>query len=143
CRIFVSRFVLWPPHRSSPVSPSSRSWLTIIGRLQSGQTVESAGAGLKAVEPQIRQATIPPNFPKQFADRYLAGREGFIAVPAATGNSTLRRRYERPLLAILVVVALVLRHGRDFQSFHVKDPDGFDLQISNGNRKNRRQGSAN
>jgi catechol 2,3-dioxygenase-like lactoylglutathione lyase family enzyme len=34
-------------------------------------------------------------------------------------------------------------HGKDFQSFHVKDPDGFDLQISNGNRKNRREGSAN
>ena len=33
-------------------------------------------------------------------------------------------------------------HG-DFQSFHVKDPDGFDLRISNGNRKNRRQGPAN
>jgi len=33
--------------------------------------------------------------------------------------------------------------GKDFQSFHVKDPDGFDLQISNGNRKNRRQGLAN
>ena len=32
--------------------------------------------------------------------------------------------------------------GKDFQSFHVKDPDGFDLQISNGNRKNRRQGAA-
>ncbi|MEO8677533.1 MAG: glyoxalase [Vicinamibacterales bacterium] len=32
-------------------------------------------------------------------------------------------------------------HG-DFQSFHVKDPDGFDLQISNGNAKNRRQGAA-
>jgi catechol 2,3-dioxygenase-like lactoylglutathione lyase family enzyme len=32
--------------------------------------------------------------------------------------------------------------GKDFQSFHVKDPDGFNLQISNGNRKNRRQGSA-
>jgi catechol 2,3-dioxygenase-like lactoylglutathione lyase family enzyme len=30
--------------------------------------------------------------------------------------------------------------GKDFQSFHVKDPDGFDLQISNGNSKNRRQG---
>src|SRR5262249_15405737 len=29
-------------------------------------------------------------------------------------------------------------HG-DFQSFHVKDPGGFDLQISNGSRKNRRQ----
>ena len=32
--------------------------------------------------------------------------------------------------------------GKDFQSFHVKDPDGFDVQISNGNRKNRRQGAA-
>ncbi len=33
--------------------------------------------------------------------------------------------------------------GKDFQSFHVKDPDGFDVQISNGNKKNRRQGAAN
>ena len=32
--------------------------------------------------------------------------------------------------------------GKDFQSFHVKDPDGFNLQISNGSRKNRRQGPA-
>lgn len=28
--------------------------------------------------------------------------------------------------------------GSDFESFHVKDPDGFDVQISNGNRRNRR-----
>ncbi|MFA5909639.1 MAG: hypothetical protein WC815_12740 [Vicinamibacterales bacterium] len=33
-------------------------------------------------------------------------------------------------------------HG-DFQSFHVKDPAGFGLQISNGSKKNRRQGPAN
>ena len=32
--------------------------------------------------------------------------------------------------------------GKDFQSFHVKDPDRFDLQISNGSRRNRRQGAA-
>jgi catechol 2,3-dioxygenase-like lactoylglutathione lyase family enzyme len=32
--------------------------------------------------------------------------------------------------------------GRDFQSFHVKDPGGFDLQISNGNRTNRRRDPA-
>jgi len=30
-----------------------------------------------------------------------------------------------------------------FESFHVKDPGGFDLQISNGSRRNRRQGAAN
>jgi len=28
--------------------------------------------------------------------------------------------------------------GGDFESFHVKDPDGFDVQISNGNSHNRR-----
>ena len=33
--------------------------------------------------------------------------------------------------------------GRDFQSFHVKDPGGFDVQISNGNRTNRRRDPAN
>jgi catechol-2,3-dioxygenase len=27
--------------------------------------------------------------------------------------------------------------GKDFQSFHVKDPDGFNVQISNGTVKNR------
>ena len=32
--------------------------------------------------------------------------------------------------------------GKDFESFHVKDPGGFDLQISNGSRRNRRQGAA-
>jgi catechol 2,3-dioxygenase-like lactoylglutathione lyase family enzyme len=31
----------------------------------------------------------------------------------------------------------------NFYSFHVKDPDGFDLQISNGNAKNRRTTPAN
>jgi hypothetical protein len=36
----------------------------------------------------------------------------------------------------------VTDHHGDFQSFHVKDPDGFDLQISNENRRNRRQGAA-
>ena len=33
-------------------------------------------------------------------------------------------------------------NGKDFQSFHVKDRDGFDVQISNGNKKNRRVGAA-
>ena len=32
--------------------------------------------------------------------------------------------------------------GKDFQSFHVKDPDGFDVQISNGSTKNRRTSPA-
>ncbi len=33
--------------------------------------------------------------------------------------------------------------GSDFKSFHVKDPDGFDIQVTNGTRANRRRGRAN
>lgn len=33
-------------------------------------------------------------------------------------------------------------HG-DFQSFKIKDPDGFNLWITNGNASNRRKGAAN
>ena len=33
--------------------------------------------------------------------------------------------------------------GNDFRSFHVKDPDGMDVQISNGNKRNRRRTPAN
>ncbi len=31
----------------------------------------------------------------------------------------------------------------DYYSFHVKDPDGMDLAITNGTKKNRRKGAAN
>jgi catechol 2,3-dioxygenase-like lactoylglutathione lyase family enzyme len=33
--------------------------------------------------------------------------------------------------------------GSDFKSFHIKDPDGFDIQLSNGTKENRRKGPAN
>jgi hypothetical protein len=49
-------------------------------------------------------------------------------------ESELRKRGLNPVAA---------NEGADVQSFHVKDPDGFDLQISNGSRRNRRQGPAN
>ena len=48
---------------------------------------------------------------------------------AKTVEAELRKRGLNP----------IAENQGDFQSFHVKDADGFDLQISNGNRKNRRQ----
>ena len=53
---------------------------------------------------------------------------------AKTVEAELRKRGLTPIAD---------NRGSDFQSFHVKDPDGFDVQISNGSRKNRRQGAAN
>jgi catechol 2,3-dioxygenase-like lactoylglutathione lyase family enzyme len=34
-------------------------------------------------------------------------------------------------------------HGSDYRSFRVKDPDGFDVAITNGTKANRRKGPAN
>jgi len=33
--------------------------------------------------------------------------------------------------------------GSDFKSFHIQDPDGFDIQVTNGTKANRRKGAAN
>jgi catechol 2,3-dioxygenase-like lactoylglutathione lyase family enzyme len=33
--------------------------------------------------------------------------------------------------------------GSDFKSFHINDPDGFDIQVTNGTKANRRKGNAN
>ena len=67
----------------------------------------------------------------------LAAFDGFCwgidAWDAKNVEAALRKRGLSPVAD---------NQGKDFQSFHVKDPDGFDLQISNGNRKNRRQGAA-
>jgi predicted permease len=82
--------------------------LTLMARLQSGQTVGEATRGLRSVQPQIRDASLPDGAcgPPHVLDRYL--QEAFSLVPAATGSSYLRRRFEQPLLAIMVVVAFVL-----------------------------------
>src|SRR5262245_22849352 len=33
-------------------------------------------------------------------------------------------------------------HGSDYKSFRVKDPDGFDVAVTNGTKANRRKGGA-
>jgi putative ABC transport system permease protein len=81
-------------------------WLNIMVRLKPGQTVEQATAMLRGRQPQIRLATLPGQGKAGVQRRYL--EEPFTFVPAATGMSSLRSRYQRPLTAILVVVGLVL-----------------------------------
>ena len=63
-------------------------------------------------------------------DSYCWGIEPWNA---KTVEAELRKRGLNPIAENI---------GKDFQSFRIKDADGFDLRISNGNRKNRRQGAA-
>jgi len=80
-------------------------WLSIMVRLKPDQSVDQATDAFRAVQPQIRSATLPDWAPADL-DHYL--KDGIAFVPAATGTSALRARYERPLVTIMVVFALVL-----------------------------------
>jgi putative ABC transport system permease protein len=91
------------------------TWLYIMVRLKPGQSAEAATSLLRSVQPQIREAVVPANLLPQatnpalrrLADQVLL-KDPFTLVPASLGTSQLRRRYEQPLLATLVIVGLVL-----------------------------------
>ena len=81
--------------------------LTVMFRLKAGQSVESATAALRAMQPDVLGLTgdrAPRSLPAFLKDPY-------VLVPAAAGTSDrsgLRRQYARPLVTIGVVVVLVL-----------------------------------
>src|SRR5712691_2011812 len=95
--------------RDSAVNNEGTTFLTVIGRLRQDESQEAATAALRRAQPQIRESTVGDigQFgSRQAVERYLTTPMALL--PAATGASDLRLRYERPLLTILVVAALVL-----------------------------------
>ena len=91
--------------RDSFLDRPTTSWLAVMARLKDGQTLSSAQDALRALQPHIREVTMPDASADTKA-RYLATP---IAVePAALGTSAMRARYRQPILTILTVVALVL-----------------------------------
>ena len=110
-----SRFDVVVPVGASPVlmrrdgvlQQRSFWWLRIIARLKPGQTLASASAALRAVQPAIREATLPGNYRPNERARYL--KEPFVLASAARGaDSLLRDQYRRPLLTLMAVVGLIL-----------------------------------
>ena len=92
--------------RESALDARSTWWLSIMVRLRPGQSVEQATALLRGVQPQIREATIPANWPAAEQKQYLT--DAFTLTPAASGESPLRKQYVQPLTVLLIVVGLVL-----------------------------------
>jgi putative ABC transport system permease protein len=75
--------------------------LFVMLRLKPGQSIGAATETLRGVQPQMHGAIKMPRF----------ARDPFTLVSAATGTDipgTVRQRYQRPLLTIFMVVALVL-----------------------------------
>ena len=92
--------------KESSLDRRSSWWLNVFVRLKPGQTIEAGATALRGVQPQIREATIPPNWREEDKKTYLSQPLGLSS--AATGVSALRSRYQRPLMTIMVVVSLVL-----------------------------------
>ena len=90
----------------SSLDRRSSWWLSMFARLAPGQTTAQAEARLRAVQPQLREATMPQDWRPQDQATYLT--EPFGVIPAATGISSLRDRYSRPLYVLLGIVGLVL-----------------------------------
>ena len=91
---------------SEALDGRSNWWLEIMARLKPGQTIEQAQAALRGIQPQVRAATLPQGWPEKQLAQYLT--EPLTLVSAATGESSLRGSYERPLKTILAIVAAVL-----------------------------------
>jgi predicted permease len=94
------------PGQARMLDGRSTWWLEIMGRLKPGQTIEQAAARLNSVRPQIREATLPAEWRAQDKEQYLT--KPLALISAATGESSLRSNYERPLRIVLGVVGAVL-----------------------------------
>jgi predicted permease len=78
-------------------------WLNIAGRLKPEQTVAQAAAGLRTMQPALREATVPERSPA--ADHFT---DPLGVSSASTGVSWLREDYRPALFVLMAVVGLVL-----------------------------------
>lgn len=81
-------------------------WLSVMGRLKPGWSVERAAAQLRANSPGLFQAALPPQFNVSNAKHFLDYKLGVS--PAGSGISDLRTQYEDPLWLLLALAGLVL-----------------------------------
>jgi predicted permease len=79
-------------------------WLSVIGRLKPGATIEQARADLDGLFDGYMSALGQPRDRRTYFDR-------IELVPAARGLNELRRQFSEPLLIVMAIVGLVLVIG--------------------------------
>lgn len=90
----------------SQLQKRSDWWLSVMGRLKPGWTVERASGQLRAISPGLFETTLPPVFNPSNAKHFLQYKLG--AFSADSGLSDLRQSYEKPLCLLLGLAGLVL-----------------------------------
>jgi len=92
--------------KNSQLDSGTTWWLTIMGRLKPGWSLEQATASLKSISPGIFEGTLPANYPPVSVNNYLGFK--LAAFPAGTGISQLRDAYSSPLWMLLAIAGMVL-----------------------------------
>src|SRR5262249_10450412 len=93
-------------YRSNWLNSGTIWWLTVTGRLKPGWSLEQATAQMQSFSPGLFEKTLPADYPPASVNDYLASR--LIAVPAGSGISQLRERYEQSLWLLLAIAGSVL-----------------------------------
>jgi predicted permease len=81
-------------------------WLTVMGRLKEGWSIDEATAHLASISPAIFEASLPANYPAISVEKYLGFK--LEALNAPSGVSQLRETYATPLWLLLAIAGLVL-----------------------------------
>jgi predicted permease len=81
-------------------------WLEAFGRLKPGAKLEQARAQLQALWPTVQQAMLPPTQDLAKRNRFLALR--MKVEPGGKGDSSLRRRFLKPIHVLLGISGAVL-----------------------------------
>jgi predicted permease len=108
---------LWVPVMMKPtITPTwdalneeRHSWFYLFGRLKSGITIEAAEAAMKVLYRQRQQEELKGAYFQEFPkarERFL--QQDFTLIPASGGQSSLRFRFERPLIVLQWLVGVVL-----------------------------------
>jgi putative ABC transport system permease protein len=90
----------------SDLKSKSGWWLSVMGRLKPGWTIDRATTQLRSISPGLFEATLPPEFNPSNAKIFLAYK--LAAFPADSGISDLRKDFQAPLWLLLGLAGLVL-----------------------------------
>ncbi|HXJ38604.1 MAG TPA: ABC transporter permease [Bryobacteraceae bacterium] len=99
--------LFWGPEAKGGRLPRRDAWwLSLMGRLKPGISLDQAKAQIAAIAPHVMQDSLPPSYRTDRAQKFLSNK--LVVEPGGTGVSQLRKRYEDPLWILLATTGLVL-----------------------------------
>jgi len=97
--------MFWEPGKGH-IPSRTAWWLSIMGRLKPGWTIERANSQIQAISPAVMRESLPEVYRADDAKKFLDNK--LKVTSGATGVSQLRGQYQDPLWILLATTGLVL-----------------------------------